>query len=264
MASGVSRASHAHVSGRLDDCETFAQGALTHRFTGNDEIAGQIFGGQLFAVREEQGRLDELVPVVEGFVKQYPQFVIWRCALAYLYAQLKQRKPARRELEALAHANFSDLQRDTFWLSNMFGLTTVVVFLGDASRAQLLYNLLAPYADRCIVTTPLLCRGSASRLLGLLATTLSQYEKAEQHFQQAVQMNARIGSQLWTAHTHADYAHMLLLRDRRRDRDKALQLLNEALATADQLGLKALGDKARPLKLAAEADTPPSALQGRA
>ena len=52
-------------------------------------------------------------------------------------------------------------------------------------------------------------------------------------------MNARIRSPLWVAHTQHQYAQMLLRRDDPGDRDKALNL-TAALATADQLGLKAL------------------------
>jgi hypothetical protein len=50
---------------------------------------------------------------------------------------------------------------------------------------------------------------------------------------------------------------MLLLRSHRHDNAKALDLLTAALATAEQLGLQALDDRARPLKLAAEAAAPP-------
>jgi hypothetical protein len=69
-------------------------------------------------------------------------------------------------------------------------------------------------------------------------------------------MNAQIRSPLWIAHTQHDYARMLLLRNHRSDRDKAHKLLTQALTSAEQLGLKALADKARPLKLAAEATAP--------
>jgi hypothetical protein len=44
---------------------------------------------------------------------------------------------------------------------------------------------------------------------------------------------------------------MLLLRDGPGDRDTALELLAEALATAEQLGLKALAGRAQLLKPAA-------------
>jgi tetratricopeptide (TPR) repeat protein len=81
-----------------------------------------------------------------------------------------------------------------------------------------------------------LCQGSASRPLGLLATTLSRYEDAAQHFEHALTMNMQIRSPLWVAHTQHDYARMLL-RNHAGDREKALELLDEALATAEALGL---------------------------
>jgi hypothetical protein len=65
-------------------------------------------------------------------------------------------------------------------------------------------------------------------------------------------MNHQIRSPLSIAQTEYDYAHMLLTRGGPHDNQKARQLLKLALATAEQLGLTALADKARPLKLAAE------------
>jgi hypothetical protein len=66
-------------------------------------------------------------------------------------------------------------------------------------------------------------------------------------------MYTRIGSPILTAYTQHDYAQMLRRRNHPGDNDKALQLLTRALATAEQLGLRALAEKARPLKLTAEA-----------
>jgi DNA-binding SARP family transcriptional activator len=258
------QANHAYLEGRLEYCETLARHALAHSFEGHDDAAAHLFGVQILIIRREQGRLDELVEALENFAVQYPEIASWRCALASTYAQLQRVTQARQELEALAHADFDDLPRDAFWLSSMFSLCEAVVFLDDAPRADLLYRLLLPYAERCVVIVALPCLGSASRPLGMLATTLSRYEEAARHFQQALKTNAQIKSPLWIAHTQHDYARMLLLRNHPGDHDEALQLLDQALITAEQLGLKALADKARPLKLAAEADTPPSAPARRA
>ena len=82
---------------------------------------------------------------------------------------------------------------------------------------------------------------------------MGKYEDAARHFEQALKMNAQIRSPLWTAHTQHDYARMLLLRNHRGDNDKALQLLTETLNTTEELGLTAIADRARPLKLAATA-----------
>jgi DNA-binding SARP family transcriptional activator len=252
----VFRANHAHLEGRLEDCETLAHDALGHRFEGHDEVAAQIFGLQMFFVRREQGRLDELVEAIESFVAQYPQLLGWRSVLAYIHATFERTAQAREELEALARADFCDLPRDRFWLSNMSTLSELVVVLGDAPRAQLLYKLLLPYADRCVVTFALLCQGSASRPLGQLATILSRYEDATRHFERALKMSAQIRSPLWMAHAQHDHARLLLLRNHPGDSSKALELLNDALTTAQKLKLKALADKARPLKLAAETGAP--------
>jgi tetratricopeptide (TPR) repeat protein len=122
----------------------------------------------------------------------------------------------------------------------------------------MLYRLLLPYADRCVVTSgiSLLCTGSISRPLGLLATTLSRLEDAEHHFEQALRMNMQIRSPLWIVHTQHDYARMLLKRNQPGDQGKALELLTNALDTAEQLSLKVLADNARSLMQTAVAAGP--------
>lgn len=246
------RASHAYLQGRLEDCERLAHDALALRFDCHGQPA-HTFGLQIFFVRLEQGRLDELAETVEGFAAQDPQLASWRCALAYTYAQLERTAQARQELKALAQDDFSDLPRDVSWLSNLSMLAEAVVLLRDPPRAHSLYRLLLPYSDRCVVSFAGMCHGSVSRPLGLLATTLSRYDDAQRHFEQALEMNAQIRSPLWIAHTEHDYTRMLLARGEGGDDDKALDLLEHALATAEELGLEALASKARPLKLASQA-----------
>jgi tetratricopeptide (TPR) repeat protein len=182
------QANHAHLRGLLEDCETLAHDALSHRYEGHDETAAHMFGGQMLFLGSEQGRLDELVEMVESRAEEYPLLAGWRCGLASIYAQLDWQAQARQELEALARHDFCDLPRDGSWLSNLAVLCHVVLLVGDARRAQLLYKLLLPYADRCVVTFALLCQGSASRHLGLLATTMSRYDDAVRHFEEALKM----------------------------------------------------------------------------
>jgi DNA-binding SARP family transcriptional activator len=245
------RANHAHLKGELEDCETLAHAALVHRYQGRDELAAHMFGMQMLFVRREQGRLSEVVQTVGQFARQEPKLAAWRCALASTHAQLGRTAHARHELEAVSGPDFNDIPRDGFWLANLVTLSEVVVALGDTLRARLLYELLVPHADRCVVTLALLCQGSVSRSLGLLATTMSRFEDATRHFEHAIKMNAQIRAPIWLAHSQHDYARMLLLRNHVADRDKARNLLEAALTAAEQLGMKALADKTRPLKLAA-------------
>jgi DNA-binding SARP family transcriptional activator len=247
------RVGRAFLEGRLQDCEALAQDAMTRRFEGHDETAGRIFGTQMFFIRHEQGQLDELLQASRNLTEQYPQIPAARCALAVNYVELGLTAQAQRELEELARDDFCHLPRDDSWLSNLAGLSVVASTLGDARRVQLLYTLLLRYADRCMNKGLLLSLGCVSRPLGNLATTLSRYEDAEEHFEQALKINTRIRSPLWIGHTRLGYARMLLLRNDPGDNDKALHLLTQAIATAQALGLTLLADKARPLKLAAQA-----------
>jgi DNA-binding SARP family transcriptional activator/class 3 adenylate cyclase len=248
------RANHAYLQGRLEECATLAHDALAYRFEGYDETAARIFGVQQALYVPS----DKLLEPLQNLAAHYPQIASWRCLLAHIYARLERPAQARRELEALARADFGDLPRDVDWLASLSGLSDVVTLLGDTPRAQQLYRLLLPYADRCLVIGAVLCLGSASRPLGLLATTLSRYEQAVWHFEQALKMNTQIRAPLWVAHTQHDYARMLLLRNRPGDQEKARELLTQALAAADQLDLKALANKAQRL-LAAEATALPTA-----
>jgi eukaryotic-like serine/threonine-protein kinase len=260
---GVLRANHAQFEGRLEDGERLAHDAFADRFDGNDEIAVHVFGAQMLFLRNEQGRLDELVQGIEEFTKLYPEITGYRCVLAYIYAQLGRPEDAGREFETVAENDFRGIPRSVYWLAPMSALCEVAVFLGDRPRALVLYELLLPFADRYVVVFGFLCRGSVSRLLGLLATTLGRLDDAARHYEHALAMNARIGATLGNAHTQHDYAGMLLQRNRPGDRDTALHHLVPALATAEQHRLTALADKARRLMADAKARQPTSATSTR-
>jgi len=120
-------------------------------------------------------------------------------------------------------------------------LVDVCTLLGDTARAAILYQLLRPYAGRTVVIgNATACYGAASRYLGMLATTMERWGEAERHFQDARAMNARMGARPWLAHTQHQYAAMLLARNQTGDHARAMALRFEALATARELGMRAL------------------------
>jgi DNA-binding NarL/FixJ family response regulator len=69
---------------------------------------------------------------------------------------------------------------------------------------------------------------------------MERWEAAAQHFEDALAMNARMGARPWLAHTQHQYARMLLARNQPGDHAKAMTLLEAALATAHELGMRAL------------------------
>ena len=86
--------------------------------------------------------------------------------------------------------------------------------------------------------------GSASRYLGLLASTMSHWQDAATHFEQALAMNTKMGTRPWLAHTQHDYAAMLQARDGPGDPETARRLIQEALASYRELGMHSWADPA--------------------
>ena len=120
--------------------------------------------------------------------------------------------------------------------------------MGDADRAATLHRLLLPYARHNAVINQTVCIGSVSRSLGLVATTMRRWNEAARHFEDALELNARMGARPWVAETQRDYAEMLATRDHPGDRAKALDLLDHALSTGQELGMKRLVERVLALK----------------
>jgi DNA-binding NarL/FixJ family response regulator len=69
---------------------------------------------------------------------------------------------------------------------------------------------------------------------------MARWGEAAQHFEDALEMNARMHARPWLAYTQYQYADMLLSRQQRGDRHQAVSLLHAALDTARELGMQTL------------------------
>ena len=77
----------------------------------------------------------------------------------------------------------------------------------------------------------------------MLATTLGDLDGAARHFEAALELNARLGSPTWLAHTQYAYGRALARRGRGADLARADELLGAALATARATGMEALAER---------------------
>jgi hypothetical protein len=77
--------------------------------------------------------------------------------------------------------------------------------------------------------------------------------RSDDHFETAIRAHERLEAGPLLARTRYEYARMLLIRGQTPDRDRALGLLDRALATASTLGMATLAEGTRTL-LAARAD----------
>ncbi len=197
---------------------------------------------QLVVIRWEQGRLGELREVWQGFVERFPGVGFARGWLSLAEAEQGRDDDARRGLRSLVD-DIPRLPRDGLWLPALALASLLAARLEAADDAASLYPLLSPYADRTVAITmphPVVCLGSASLYLALLAAVASRWDEANSHFQTALRVNDRLGAAAFLARTRSEYARMLIRRDRPADRGRALQLLDQALAVARTLGLARL------------------------
>jgi tetratricopeptide (TPR) repeat protein len=215
---------------------------------------------QLFALRREQGRLEEVEPVLGRAAREMPAYRVLRCVLAHVYAELGREWEARQALESLG-PRFDSLPVDDEWIFGMSLLPEVVAYLGDGDRAATLYELLLPYADRNAVSNPDACIGSVSRGLGICAAVGARWDEAVRHFEAALEMNARTGGRPSAARTALDYARTLAAREAPGDRDRAADLLASSGESARGLGMIRLESAASELlaELGAPDGTYPSA-----
>ncbi len=233
------KATLALLRGALNEAEQIViqMVRLQSRYSGHNFDAASMV---IFSLRREQGRLRDLAPMVSAFVRENAA-ATWQPGLARLQVELGDETAARTIFEELARDDFVSVPRDGLWPTCLVYLSEVCAALSDAAQAAVLYRLLLPWADRNIVMGGGTgCWGSAARFLGMLATVMGHWLNAERHFLDALAMNERIGAQSPLAHTHCDYAAMLLGRGYPGDRDKAEMHLCVARDRANTLGLSAV------------------------
>jgi class 3 adenylate cyclase len=244
------------LEGRFEEAERQMQQALVFGQALGGEGPIILFGAQLAILRQLQGRLAEVEPLIATQMAQYPNIMAYRCALAWIHGETDREEEARAEFDELAGHGFADLPRDGTWLISIYLITELCGYLGDGQRARILYDLLLPYASLNITTGPPgLATGSASRQLGMMATVMGRYEEAERQFEYALAFDKKMNAHPWVAHTQYQYAKLLIARDAPGDKAKALSLLQEALATAQDLGMAKIIERGLALKLEAQGAT---------
>ena len=246
--------------GRLDEAEARAKRSneWSRLLTGRD--ATGVHGIQMFSVVREQGRLAQLAPVIRMLAAGGRSAGHWGPGMVSVLVELGMEEEASRELRGIA-AEGLDALRESLWLASLTYLTDACAVLGDADMAAQIYPELEPLAGGTVMIGHLVAYyGAADRYLGMLATTLGELERAEAHFERAMELNRRMGAATWLAHTAYEYARLELARG---DGEAAAVLLGEAARLAERIGMGALLARINALGTATPAPTLPDGLSPR-
>ena len=264
----LARATRALLAGRFAEAEEQAARGLSIGRRAGDHGAGIYHLGVVATLRLMQDRFGELVEPWQELVSRIPSTPAYRAFLAATLAEAGRADQAQAEVERLAGSDLAALPRDVTWSVNLALLALACHRLGDAGRAVGVRGLLEPYADRNIVVGRFgaMYLGPAAYFLGLLDLTLDRPEQAAGRFEHAAALAGRMQAHPMVAMSREGQARALLALDRPGDRQRAAALLGEVVATAEQLGIHRLGERARALRaMAAPSAAPawPAGLTGR-
>jgi tetratricopeptide (TPR) repeat protein len=240
------RAMCALLRGSFEEAERLAEAALSLQ-PGWPNVR-QVHQGQVAALRWEQGRLGELRAAWRGVEDQFPRTA--KGVLALADAELGVSDDARRGLQSLVR-QILQLPQSNISPGTLALACLVATKLSDSKAARSLYPVLLPFAGHVVAITvphPLVCLGSASFYLGLLATLTARWAEAGDHFEAAIRAHDQLGARPLLARTQYEYARMLLCRGQDADRSRALGLLDGAFATASSLGMAAVTEGIQALR----------------
>jgi hypothetical protein len=194
---------------------------------------------QRFWIHLYQRLPTELLSVLDAAIAAMPGLVLSRLLRAAFHAELGRVAEARAELERVCKQDFADLPFDREWLPTLCFAAPLVCRLGSERQASVLYKMLEPYEDRiAIVCWTVVCLGSVARPLGILAARERRWERAVAHLERAVACHDRLGARFLAAEARFDLAHALAARRWPGDAARAQLTLEQAQASAADLGLE--------------------------
>src|SRR6266852_5718806 len=123
----------------------------------------------------------------------------------------------------------------------MLDVVELAAALEDDSMAQAAYDRLLPYAELPIMASlAVVCFGSVHRALGVAALTCGKLDLAVTHLHAAVAASARLGHRPAALQAQAELGIAYVQRGDAGDAQRGRDLLQEAMADADTLGMPGL------------------------
>jgi tetratricopeptide (TPR) repeat protein len=197
------RALHA---GDAVEAEQIAGEALKLGMESGQPDAVSVNAAQLLFIRWHQGRLGEVVPILEQMSAASPHPIV-SAGLAMGYAETSDFGAAGQLVTAARHAGFGS-SVDYIYLMVLTYWSVAAVEVGDVAAAAELYDQLFPWHDR-VGFTGVAMTGAVDHYLGRLAVVLGKPEQAAEHFRRALAMHERLRAPFFIAQTQLEWGRLL-------------------------------------------------------
>ena len=132
------------MAGDPERAEQLATAAFEMGTDSGQPDAFAIYGSQLMYIRHQQGRLGELVSLIDQAVVENPGLPAFRPILASAHLEAGNDATALGLLDSAAADEFASLPPDFLWMMGVTFYALVTVELTAAGPARKLYDLLEP------------------------------------------------------------------------------------------------------------------------
>ncbi len=222
------------LDGDLDAAEQAAtESVALGAAAGHADDAFTFYGAQLMSLSWMQGRIHEMVELIEGAAKDNPGLGIFRPVLAFARTFVDPRQVDAALDEQLA-GGFS-MYADSTWLVGQVLWADSVVRCGHRAAAPMLYERLEPWHDQ-FATAHIMVQGAVAHYLGRLAHLLDRHDDADRWYGQALELHEALDARFFVALTQAAWAELLADRDQAGDAARARELADAALPVAREHG----------------------------
>ena len=176
-----SAAQWALLRGDVEHGEELAEQAYAMGERIGQPDAFNYYATQLSHARWQQGRLDEIVELIEQGRRDNPGIPSYRAALARALAQAGDHEGAKELLEDSLARRFSDLPEDLLWTYGMVAFAEVAIRLDHCEASEVIFDLLAPFESQVsfLGTT---CEGPIAHYLGGTANVLGRFDESRRMF----------------------------------------------------------------------------------
>jgi hypothetical protein len=185
-------------------------------------------------IRVRQGRIAELIPLIEQTVADLPGQAVYQAVLTRAYADAGDLARCRALLQA-AHAGGFAVAWDNSWSSAMYCWSDAAVRTAHRTAAEALHSRLLPFRDHLVTThvtvDPVVCHS-----LGRLERLLGRRDEADESFRLAHRLHTKLRCPPFVALTEVAWAQLLVDRARGHDMQRARAMAERALRTASEGG----------------------------
>ena len=235
---GMVKAVRASMQGNFAEAETLAAQAREAGRAAGHEAAERVWvtnrDGQLRAA-DRHAEMVAWEPEARRSRAMIHMAAAWQAmGSALVYTRLERPDDVRMHLEVLPEPF-----RQAGNLFVMFFVGEAAAACGLREMAQHFYERIKPLRDGCAMLgmSYLSWEGPWTRVLGLLAASLEQWDEACAYFEDAIARCRRLGARPLLARTEYEYGRALLTRG---DRDRARPLIVSARKAAEDLGMQGL------------------------